>query len=198
VLGELLNVEYRDTFFELPWLDGLAGKEATRRIDAEVEVVRHFDELWEKLARYVLSLGVPSGDVEDILQEVFLALFGHIMRGKPRTHLRGWVFRVAHNLALKHLRLEQRLRAKAKSHGQESMLRCDLLPDPEQQLADRQRQKRLFTVFQALAPLDRQCLFLRFEGLRYREIAETLDISLGTVANSLARSIQRLECADRK
>jgi RNA polymerase sigma-70 factor (ECF subfamily) len=191
-------VEYRDTVFGLPWLDGLAGREASRRAQAEMEVVRHFDELWEKLARYVLSLGVPSRDVEDILQEVFLALFGHIMRGKPRTHLRGWVFRVAHNLALKHLQFEQRLRAKAVLHGREHVLTCDFIPDPEQQLVDRQRQKLLFTVFQALAPLDRQCLLLRFEGLRYREIAEALEISLGTVANSLARSIQRLECADKK
>ena len=36
-----------------------------------------------------------------MIQEVFLALLQHLQRGKSRADLRGWMFRVAHNLALK-------------------------------------------------------------------------------------------------
>jgi len=39
---------------------------------------------------------------------------------------------------------------------------------------------------------DRRCLVLRAEGLRYREIASVLEISLGSVALSLERSLTRL------
>jgi RNA polymerase sigma-70 factor (ECF subfamily) len=56
--------------------------------------------------------------------------------------------------------------------------------------------RRLRTVVRALPERDRQCLFLRAEGLRYRDIARTLDISLGGVAKSLARTMKRLTNAD--
>jgi RNA polymerase sigma-70 factor (ECF subfamily) len=47
-------------------------------------------------------------------------------------------------------------------------------------------------VVDALPDLDRRCLFLRAEGLRYREIAGVLDMSLGAVSLSLGRSIARV------
>jgi len=52
-------------------------------------------------------------------------------------------------------------------------------------------------VIRALPPRDRRCLLLRAEGLRYRDIADTLGMSLGGVAKSLARSIARLVHVDR-
>jgi RNA polymerase sigma-70 factor (ECF subfamily) len=47
-------------------------------------------------------------------------------------------------------------------------------------------------VANALAEQDRRCLFLRAEGLRYRESAGILGMSLGAVTMSLARTLARL------
>jgi len=47
-------------------------------------------------------------------------------------------------------------------------------------------------VVAALGEQDRSCLALRAEGLRYREIAKILEISLGAVSISLARSLARI------
>jgi len=52
-------------------------------------------------------------------------------------------------------------------------------------------------VLQALPETDQQCLSLRAEGLRYREIAAVVGISLGSVAASLERSLDRLARADK-
>jgi len=60
------------------------------------------------------------------------------------------------------------------------------------------RQRRLLAVFEALSEQDRACLRLRAEGLRYREIARVLGISLGAVSISLTRSLARLMCADER
>ena len=65
------------------------------------EVVDFFNQFRNPLLRYVLALGLSMHDGEEVVQEVFLALFQHLRQGKPRTNLKGWVFRVAHNLALK-------------------------------------------------------------------------------------------------
>jgi RNA polymerase sigma-70 factor, ECF subfamily len=64
--------------------------------------------------------------------------------------------------------------------------------NPEQRLAEEQRQVILRSVMRALPERDRQCLYLRAEGLRYREIADVLGISLGSVAKSVTRSLARL------
>lgn len=61
--------------------------------------------------------------------------------------------------------------------------------NPETQLARRQRCLRLAPVIHALPARDRRCLLLRAEGLRYREIARTFEMSLGAVAKSLLPSL---------
>jgi RNA polymerase sigma-70 factor (ECF subfamily) len=157
------------------------------------EVVCLFDQLRDRLLRYVISFGLPVQDGEDIVQEVFLSLYRHLLRGRSRSNLRAWIFRVAHNLALKRRNPAQG--GFQKVSDEEATL-ADLLPDPnpnpEDQMASSQRRQRMLTVVSALPEQDRRCLTLRAEGLRYREIAEVLDISLGSVALSLERSLTRL------
>ena len=55
-----------------------------------------------------------------------------------------------------------------------------------------QRNLRILAVVGALPEQDRACLDLRAEGLRYREIAQVLGMSLGAVSMSLARSMARI------
>jgi RNA polymerase sigma-70 factor (ECF subfamily) len=157
------------------------------------EVVSLFDQLRDRLLRYVISFGLPVQDGEDVVQEVFLALFRHLRLGRSRRDLRAWTFRVAHNQALKR-RSQARIGAQQMINDGNPL--ADLVPDaspsPEDQVATSQRRQRLLAVVNALAEQDRHCLILRAEGLRYREIAEVLDISLGAVSLSLERSLTRL------
>jgi len=163
----------------------------------EQQVIELFDELRNRLLRYLLALGVPAQDGEEVIQEAFLALYQHLQRGKSRQNLRGWMFRVAHNLGLK--RRLARTREATHVLASEDRLASawpDPAENPEEQLLSGQRQKRLQAVLRALPEQDRWCLSLRAEGLRYRQIAEVLDISLASVSASLARSLARLSRAD--
>jgi RNA polymerase sigma-70 factor (ECF subfamily) len=148
--------------------------------------------------RYALTLGLSVCDGEEIVQETFLALFKHLKSGKSRENLPGWAFRVCHNLALKQIE---------KTRGPQSGIldeidwlnqRANNLPNPEEQLLQTQRRHRLQSVLRALPEQDRCCIALRAEGLRYREIAEILGMSLGSVAASLTRSLSKFERADRE
>jgi RNA polymerase sigma-70 factor (ECF subfamily) len=158
------------------------------------EVTGLFFELRAPLLRYVSSLGLPVADGEDIVQEVFLALFHHLRQGKPRDNLRGWVFRTGHNLALKRCLFNRRNADPSEIQRQQDP---DPSLNPEEQAAWNRRWARLQAVVQALPERDRCCLHLRAEGLRYREIAETLEMSLGAVALSLSRSLGKLSTADQ-
>lgn len=186
----------------IPFLGRLALRESepSEFTALEAEVIGLFDRMRGRILRYALSFGLPIADAEEILQDVFLALHQHLLRGRPRDGLPGWLFRVTHNLSLKRrLVLARTVAGSLTSEAERESIRLvDPQPGPEDQLAFRQRQDRLRSVVNALPEMDRECLYLRAEGLRYREIAEVLGISVGSVANSLVRSLARLSAADER
>ena len=151
------------------------------------EVVSLFGELRGPLLRYLSSLGLSVSDGEDVVQEVFLALFRHLVDGKPRDNLHGWVFRVARNIGLKRLQQQP---------GSTCALDDVAISDPSANAEERavhdQQRRAVRAAVAALPELDRQCLYLRAEGLRYRDIAEALEVSLGSVAAALSRALDRL------
>ena len=158
----------------------------------EREVTALFDQLRDPILRYLLSMGLPVTDGEDVVQDTFLALFNHLRRGRPRTNLAGWTFRTAHNLGLKRRRSLHRNRS-ALGDLATAGFSSDLEPDPEQRLEGVQRYEKMCAVVGALPERDRFCLGLRAEGLRYRVIARILGISLGSVSNSISRAVTRLQ-----
>jgi len=150
------------------------------------EAIQLFGQLRTPLLRYLRGLGLAVADGEDVVQDSFLALTHHLRRGKPRNNLPGWLFRVARNLALKK-RLES---AATVAWGAPAV--DTGTADPEAHLVQAHRDRTIQNVLAALPALDRQCLTLRAEGLRYRQIAERLGISLGAVAQSLSRSLDKI------
>ena len=159
----------------------------------EDEVITLFDLYREPVLRYVISSGIPIADAEEVVQGVFLALFRHLRAGKSRTNLAGWIFTVAHNMALKRRSSERR---RSRYFQPQTDLAADSfespLQDPEAQLSSRQECARVSRIVRALPEQDRNCLALRAEGLRYRDIARILGVSLGSVAGSLSRALTRL------
>jgi RNA polymerase sigma-70 factor (ECF subfamily) len=160
----------------------------------EAVVTGLFEQSRHSMLRYLASLGLSLQDGEEIVQETFLLLFQLLRQQRSHPNIRGWLFRVAHNLALKK-------RATNQNNTEQSRARCweehhDPGPSPEEQVLREQRKQRLLAVIRALPEQDQYCLYLRAEGLRYREIAEILNLSIGSVSKSLTRAIQRLSTVD--
>jgi RNA polymerase sigma-70 factor, ECF subfamily len=181
---------------ELPFPTLADAAHVTNASAIEREVIVLHGQFRDSLLRYALSLGLPVHDAEEVIQEVFLSLFRHLQLRKSRVNLRGWLFRVTHNLGLKQLHVNQRSEAKTTSDWAIAKEELARSPDPEEELLSTQRLHRLQAVVQALPENDRHCLRLRAEGLRYREIATVLGMSLGAVSISLTRSLERLARAD--
>jgi RNA polymerase sigma-70 factor (ECF subfamily) len=167
-----------------------------KKSECEEEVIHLFVLFRNPLLRYVISLGMSRHDGEEIIQEVFLALFCHLQMERSRQNLRGWLFRVAHNLALKQRTANKKAQTMLDSGEAVTLRQPDTAPNPEQQAASNQRWQRMQAVLKALPEQDRFCLYLRAEGLRYREIAAALGISLGAVSLALARSLARMKPVD--
>jgi RNA polymerase sigma-70 factor (ECF subfamily) len=156
-------------------------------------VLALFDECAPGLRRYVGSFDLSPTVTEDIVQDVFLALFRHLTLGRPSTNLKGWVFQVAHNLALKH---RQRAMKRGLIERAWSIAAADRLADdamnPEERFAETERQQRLTRILRSMPERDQRCIYLRAEGLCYRDVAKILGVSLGAVAKSVARAVARL------
>ena len=155
------------------------------------QVTRLYEDARDDVYRYLLTLGLPPPQAQEAAQEVFLRLYMALQRGEQIQNSRGWVFRVAHNLGLD-------LRAKQQPLPLEPELEL-ALPDrarsAEGDLIERERMEQISSAWKTLSPQQRQCLHLRAEGLRYREIAGTLGISISSVREFLSRAILKLRKA---
>jgi len=182
---------------QLPFSATLPASACEPPLPVEDRVLALFDECGPGLRRYVASFNLNPAATEDVVQEVFLALFRHLSLDRPSTNLRGWLFQVGHNLALKERQL---LLKRSLLEGDWDVIAAERALDdalnPEERLAREQRQRRLVSVLQRMPERDRQCIYLRAEGLCYRDIGKTLGVSLGAVAKSVVRAMTRLAAVD--
>ena len=185
-----------DCAYEVPFPASSPSRTVDKQSECEEEVIHLFGLFRNPLLRYVISVGLSRHDGEEIVQEVFLALFRHLQLERSRQNLRGWIFRVAHNLALKQRAANKIAQTMLDSDEAATRRQPDKAPNPEQQAASNQRWQRMQAVLRVLPEQDRSCLYLRAEGLRYREIAAALGISLGAVSIALARSVARMKPVD--
>jgi RNA polymerase sigma-70 factor, ECF subfamily len=192
-----MSASNTQSFAGLPLLGSLDVSDEARAA-IEREVLALFDRCAPSLQRYVSSFGLTAEETEDVIQDVFLSLFHHLRLGRSRSHLKGWLFQVAHNRALKLRSRIQRHRALACCDDAAIAAYADPAPGPESRLAEHQRRRRLLSVVNALPERDRRCLILRAEGLGYRDIAKALGLSLGGVAKIVTRAIARLASADQR
>ena len=141
---------------------------------------------------YLLRLGLSPSQAQEGVQEVFLRLHSALVRGESIHNPRAWVFRVAHNLAVTEHRAGDRWMAL--DPELEAAL-TDRGPGPEARVLQRERSARVSEALAELSPQQRRCLYLRAEGLRYREIAEVIGVGVSTVSEFLTRAVARLRRA---
>ena len=133
------------------------------------------------------------GQAEDLTQETFLRLCRHLREDRPLDNPKAWLLTVANNLAIDVNRSERNVVDLDESAWREvEESRSNKEADPEKALLERERLNRLHAAVLNLTQLQRECLHLRAEGLRYREIAEVMEISISTVVDAVRRATVNL------
>jgi RNA polymerase sigma-70 factor (ECF subfamily) len=166
--------------------------DSSRRPTVEDQVIGLYDQLHGPVSRYVVSLGVHPADADEVLQETFLRLFKHLTKGGAAHNLRGWVFRVAHNIAFNERRDRRHFTLPSPEEWDEIANTFGGDTSPEHLLLERERMDRVHAQISRLSPQQLRCLHLRMEGFRYREIAEALGVTASTVSEMLKRALVRL------
>jgi RNA polymerase sigma-70 factor (ECF subfamily) len=173
---------------------GILVSEQSGTARTRQRIVDLYDELRVPLHAYLSCLGMSLDQAEDIIQESFLRLVRHRLHERPNDNLRAWLFRVAHNLSMDVHRFQRRWSWSAEDEPRvRERQSADPEPSPEQKIISREHMKRFEDRFAQLTPKQRQCVLLRAEGFRYREIAGVLGISVQRVGELMQRSIALLE-----
>jgi RNA polymerase sigma-70 factor (ECF subfamily) len=148
----------------------------------------------ELVARYrALVAGVAyrvSGDpvlAEDIAQETFIRVWDRLSTYRPEGNLKGWLCRIASNLTVDALR-----RRKPTADIADISVAASGT-EPELAILEDEQAEAVRRALMRLPLRSRTVLVLReYEGLSYQEIADVLDIPLGTVKSRLNDARRRL------
>ncbi|HUF66784.1 MAG TPA: sigma-70 family RNA polymerase sigma factor [Gemmatimonadaceae bacterium] len=168
-----------------------------------------FRELVRRYERPVFSLVfrlVRDRDTaEDLAQETFVKVLNNIDRYRPEFKFSSWLFKIANNVAIDHLRkrsvdtvsLEGSRWATSTDEMQATSVRAvDTSQSPLEELESRELGGAIERAIATLRPEYRACILLRHvEDRSYEEIAATLDLPLGTVKTYIHRARHQLRQA---
>ena len=158
--------------------------------------------LVERFQRPVLSLIrrlVRDPELaEDLAQESFVRAFQNLSSFQPERSFSSWLFKIAHNRSIDHLRLKKYRHVPLEAGEPDGDATWEVLEAPEHLSPERRATSRRLgqAMDQALAglkPSYREALLLRFQaGLSYQEVADSLGISLANVKVLLHRARKQL------
>ncbi|MGH9863945.1 MAG: RNA polymerase sigma factor [Candidatus Acidiferrales bacterium] len=163
-------------------------------LDALAELVTRYQH---RLYRYLLRIVRQPAEAEDLFQQTWLRVAGQISRFDPHRNFEAWLFTLARNLAIDHLR---RVRPESLDEHEEqhswattpASLRSADPPALDVVIA-RERAQQLAEAMDALPVMYREVLALRFEEeMKLEEISEVLNAPLSTVKSRLRRGLENL------
>jgi RNA polymerase sigma-70 factor (ECF subfamily) len=151
-----------------------------------------------RLYRYMLRMVRQPSTAEDLFQQTWVRVMEGAQSYDPRRSFEGWLFAIAHNLAIDHLRRRQPESLDEPLLWQPEETRTDRMPsaapDALDQLLAGERSVLVADAVAEMAAPFREVLTLRFEEeMKLEEIAEVLSLPLGTVKTRLHRALKALQ-----
>ncbi|HEY8830091.1 MAG TPA: sigma-70 family RNA polymerase sigma factor [Candidatus Limnocylindria bacterium] len=164
----------------------------------ETEALSFLDALYRTGLRMTRS----EAEAEDLVQETYIRAFRFRHQFTPGTNLKVWLFRILTNTFINQYRRKAaRPDTTELDDVEESILYRHMRdvspgsasPDPEAELIDNTLSSEVKDALEALPEKFRTTLLLDVEGFSYKEIAEVLDIPIGTVMSRLHRGRKFLQ-----
>ena len=153
------------------------------------EALSHVDSLYGT----ALRLTRRPADAEDLVQDTYLKAFRSASQFKPGTNLKAWLFTILHNTYRNMRRHDGRNPVDVDSEYVETAPQPASEYSPEQLLTRATLDADLQEALDGLPDTFRQAVWLRdVEELTYAEIAEVLDVPIGTVMSRISRGRRAL------
>jgi RNA polymerase sigma-70 factor (ECF subfamily) len=155
--------------------------------------VRAFDQLYARYERrlfgFVLRLLNDRALAEEVFHDVMMSMLQGGEASFKEARFRAWLFRVARNACA------NRMRSKSRGEGALSRVALgdEVAASPEQRLVEEERAFALASAVRKLPEALADVFHLRTSGLSYGEIADVLEVPLGTVKSRMNALVQQLQ-----
>jgi RNA polymerase sigma-70 factor (ECF subfamily) len=146
-----------------------------------------------KIYRFLVGQGLDPDNAQELTQEVFVQLFVALKGGRKIESEQAWLYRVASNLAVNYWRREGGPMWVELDSAQDVVENSSSLDStPEMAAVEGQKLRRVAAAMANLPKEQRLSIHLRMQGLRYKEIAKVLGVSITTVNTLLSVAVERL------
>ena len=144
-----------------------------------------FESHWSMVYNVIFRMVGDQDDAQDLALETFWQYYQKTPTSEE--NLGGWLYRVAVNLGLNALRASRRRSQYEREAGSQEIAGQQRL-EPEQEAILSEAREVVREVLRQMKPRSAKLLVLRYSGLTYAEIADTLGINPASVGKMLARS----------
>ena len=174
----------------------ISDEDAARRVqEGDIDAFGIIVDRYEpKLMRYGRRFLARSEDIEDIVQDAFERVYTNIQGFDASLRLSPWIYRIAHNAFVNALRERGRI---VDTLDFDTLVAHAVYEDPDQAERDRKDMRMLIERgLEGIAPKYREILILYyFEDQPYKDIADILEVPVGTVGIRLKRAKEALKAS---
>lgn len=154
-----------------------------------------------KVIRTCTGFVHSQADAEDLAQEVFIEVFRSVNKFRGDSELSTWIYRIAVNKSLNFLRSSARRRIFSfitGDNGQEMQVASDIVAgdesNPDENMNRNEQAEALRKALASLPENQRTAFVLnKYEDMSYKEIADVMSISMGSVESLIFRAKQNLQ-----
>ena len=145
-----------------------------------IQLPQLIDDHYQLVYRYAYRLSSSAQDAEDLTQQTFLTAHQKLHQLREPDRAGGWLCRIVRNTFLR-----------TRPHGRAGVVPLEGLPEPAEGLeadSDFDVEELQRAISQLAEEFRTPLVLFYFEQFSYREIAEQMDIPIGTVMSRLARA----------
>ncbi|HHV40798.1 MAG: sigma-70 family RNA polymerase sigma factor [Bacteroidales bacterium] len=154
------------------------------------------DTYGDMVFRVCMGVLHNAADADDVTQEVFIEVYRSIQKFQSKSKLSTWLYRIALNKSLNHLR-DNRRHKRALLPDKEQMEQWNVSAtdaDPLEVLHNQEKRQVLQKAIDALPQRQKKAFVLsQYEDLSYKEIADVMETSVSSVESLLFRARQNLQ-----
>ncbi|MFQ6082368.1 MAG: RNA polymerase sigma factor [Candidatus Aminicenantia bacterium] len=147
----------------------------------------------KKIFQLAYSFFQNREDAMDLMQETFLRVYEKINHFKEGNNFQNWIYRIAHNLCIDYYRKFKKRKSASLDREELNKLSLSDLFNSQDQLKIQDLKEVIKKSLAALSEKQRMIFVLKhYQQLRYSDIAQTLNISVGTVKSLHHRAVNNL------
>jgi len=153
--------------------------------DEAFEIIFH--EHWTSIRRFIARMVVDPSEAEDLALETFFRLHKHHPTEQAEFNTRGWLYKVATNLALQSIRSFKRRENYEINAGRDALEETHDR-QPPQVFAEKEEQRIVRLALAQMNTRQAELLVMRHSGMAYKEIAQALRLSPTSIGTLLLRA----------